>query len=243
MKQFDFLPIAGTPKAPDPAVVVFSGGQDSTTCLGVALALHETVKAVSFYYGQRHKVELLQAAKICDAHGVEHALVDISFFGNLVTSALVGERGNVADSHPHKPGLPASFVPNRNAMFLTIAHAIAQEERATAVYTGVCETDYSGYPDCRADFIISLEAALNLGYQARVKFVTPLMHLDKGDTFDLANQVGFLDVVLEDSHTCYNGDRTARHEWGYGCGQCPACDLREKGWLTFQERRIGNDNR
>lgn len=231
------LPIpGGTQKALDPAVVVLSGGQDSVTCLGIALARHQKVFAVSFAYGQKHITELRQAAKICDERMIMHSLIDLSFFGKMVTSALTSD-GDTTQPHAYKPGLPASFVPNRNALFLTLAHAVAQELQAKTIYTGVCQTDYSGYPDCRADFIVALEQALNIGYQTDIRIVTPLMNLTKAETFELAAQVGFLDVVIEDSHTCYNGDRTIRHEWGYGCGQCPACALREKGYNEFVAMR------
>lgn len=233
----DTMPLPGFEEmAQDPAVVVLSGGQDSVTCLGVALSKHRKVVAVSFAYGQKHTVELMQAAKICDRRGIMHSLVDLRFFGDMVTSALTSD-GDVSAAHPTKPGLPASFVPNRNALFLTLAHAVAQEVGAKTIYTGVCETDYSGYPDCRAVFIEALQDALNTGYQTDIKIETPLMYLDKADTFELARKHGFLDTVIEDSHTCYNGDRSVRHEWGYGCGKCPACQLRERGYLEFVARR------
>lgn len=231
------LPALSPVLASDPAVVVLSGGQDSVTCLGLALSRHEKVYAVSFLYGQKHRTELRQAALIADRHKVPHAIIDLSFFGMMVTSELVHDGGDTTQPHPYKPGLPASFVPNRNALFLTLAHACAQEQAAKYLYTGVCQTDYSGYPDCREAFIQSLEATLNLGYETDIRIITPMMHLDKAATFEIADTLGILDEVIEDSHTCYNGDRTIRHEWGYGCGKCPACVIRERGYLEFVARR------
>lgn len=216
------------------ALVVLSGGQDSVTCLGYALKYCKKVFAISFLYGQRHAIELQCARELCEKYNVPHKLVSLDFLPSLVTSALTGE-GNVSDAHAHKPGLPASFVPNRNALFLTIAHAHAQEVGANVVITGVCQTDYSGYPDCRDEFVRSLAQALNIGYQTNIQIATPLMHLTKGETFSLAEDVGFLEEVLTMSHTCYNGDHETKHEWGFGCGHCPACQLRAKGWEEFKE--------
>jgi len=230
------LPVLSGVSAADPAVVVLSGGQDSVTCLGLALARHEKVSAVSFRYGQKHATELRQAAIIADRFNVPHAIIDLDFFGRMVTSALVSN-GDTTQPHSYKPGLPASFVPNRNALFLTLAHAVAQEVGASSIYTGVCQTDYSGYPDCREEFVQALEAALNIGYQTSIKIITPMMHLDKAATFAMADQLGMLEIVLEDSHTCYNGDREHRHAWGYGCGKCPACEIRAAGWARFVAAR------
>jgi len=214
------------------AVVVLSGGQDSVTCLGLALASHHSVSCISFIYGQKHSIEIEQAKKICAKLEVELKIIDISFLGELVTSALTGD-GDVNAAHPNNPDLPASFVPNRNALFLTIAHAYAQEKKADFVYTGVCQTDYSGYPDCRKDFVIALQDSLNLGYVTNINIITPLMYRTKAETFKLAAQYDCLNLVIEDSHTCYNGDRTIRHHWGYGCGECGACKLRAKGWEEY----------
>lgn len=217
------------------AVVVLSGGQDSTTCLGLALNNYDKVYAVGFSYGQRHTVELACAAQICKEHNVPFELFEIPALKMLGNSALIGNEGDVNAKHEQHDNLPASFVPNRNAMFLTIAHAYAQKVGAKYVVTGVCETDYSGYPDCRRVFIETLEASLNVGYETDISFVTPLMNLTKAETFELADRVGFLTTVIEQSHTCYNGVRRRLHDWGYGCGECPACKLRKAGyeeWLS-----------
>ncbi len=217
-------------------VVVLSGGQDSVTCLGVALREAEEagskVFAIGFRYGQTHEVELKQAAAICNIYNVPFEVHEIPSLAILGDSALT-TKGNVNAHHHRNASLPASFVPNRNALFLTIAHAYAQKVEAEYVVTGVCQTDYSGYPDCRAEFIFKLQDALNVGYKTSIKLVTPLMFLTKSETFALAGSVGFLNAVLEHSHTCYNGDRTIRHSWGYGCGKCPACELRAKGYEEF----------
>jgi 7-cyano-7-deazaguanine synthase len=236
MQQMEFPGLPDV-KASDPAVVVLSGGQDSMTCLALALARHEKVYAVSFLYGQKHRTELRQAALVADRHGVPHSLLDLSFFGGMVTSELTHDGGDTTQPHAYKAGLPASFVPNRNALFLTLAHAQAQEMGARYIYTGVCQTDYSGYPDCREEFIQTLEAALNVGYQTDIRIVTPMMHLDKADTFALAERLGVLAEIIEDSHTCYNGDRSHRHPWGYGCGKCPACEIRARGYSEYLSRR------
>lgn len=218
------------------AVVVLSGGQDSVTCLGLALAHYAKVYAVGFSYQQKHKVELYCADSICSKYDVNFSVFEIPALAGLNDSALI--RGNGQDvngKHPANDKLPASFVPNRNALFLTTAHALAQKVGADHIITGVCETDFSGYPDCRQVFITALESALNIGYETDIRILTPLMNLSKAETFKLAEDVDFLDVVINDSHTCYNGNHGEedRHEWGYGCGKCPACDLRKKGFEEF----------
>jgi len=219
-------------KMPYKALVVLSGGQDSVTCLGLALAEYKSVEAISFVYGQKHAIELECAKLLCAKYNVPHKIVDLSFIGGVVTSALTSN-GDVNKPHAYKPGLPASFVPNRNALFLTVAHAYAQEIKAASIVTGVCHTDYSGYPDCRAKFIQSLENALNIGYETDIAIIAPLMSRTKAETFKLAADVGFLQEVIENSHTCYEGNHTTKHEWGYGCGKCPACLLRAKGYEEF----------
>lgn len=243
------------------AVIVFSGGQDSTTILGKALHDGFECHAIGFNYGQKHKIELEQAQKIADALKVDFRIVDVREFGNLVAgeSALIGDGGDLSvnDQTPlahMEKGIPASFVPNRNALFLTIAHGYAQVVGADTIWTGVCETDYSGYPDCRDVFLRKLEDALNIGYQTDIAFVAPLMYRTKAETFKLAEECGVLDLVLDESHTCYNGVRNSgvgwsdehlvydqrgeladRHEWGHGCGECPACKLRANGWKDYKD--------
>lgn len=214
------------------AVVVLSGGQDSVTCLGLALDMYERVYAIAFKYGQKHSVELEQARSICFKHGVEFSLHEIPSLSLLGDSALT-TGGDVSQKHHRDSSLPASFVPNRNALFLTIAHAYAQKVGAEVVITGVCQTDYSGYPDCREVFVNMLEDTLNVGYNTNIEIATPLMHLDKAQTFALAQRHNFLNVVIGESHTCYNGKRDTLHMWGYGCGECPACELRAKGYEKF----------
>lgn len=222
------------------AVIVLSGGQDSVTCLGLALAQYSSVIAIAFDYGQRHKVELECAAGVCERNRVPFEVVPVPMLSKLVTSALTGE-GDVSASHAYKPGLPASFVPARNALFLVLAHAYAQESRSDTIVTGVCQTDFSGYPDCRDHFVRTMALALNFGYETNIEIRTPLMNLNKAETFYMAEEVGFLNEVIHGSHTCYNGDHTTFHEWGYGCGECPACKLRAAGYQKFLDGDFNQD--
>lgn len=231
---FDLKDLADIEKMNAATVVVLSGGQDSVTCLGLALKCYERVYAVGFSYGQKHSIELEQAKYICETHHVPFEIFTIPALSALNDSALVNG-GDVSKAHHRNDKLPASFVPNRNAMFLTIAHAYAQKVNADSIVTGVCQTDYSGYPDCRQVFINKLETALNTGYMTGIEIITPLMFLTKAETFKLAEICGFLDTVINESHTCYNGDRSQTYKWGKGCGQCPACELREKGFKEYQE--------
>lgn len=219
------------------AVVVLSGGQDSVTCLGVAIKEFDEVCAIGFNYDQKHAIELQQAQLICDKHGIKFIQMGIPMLSQLGDSALIEgtKYDDVSKPHHANKDLPASFVPNRNALFLTTAHAYAQKVGAGVIITGVCETDYSGYPDCRDAFIKSLEASLNLGYLTDIEISTPLMFLNKAETFALADEVGFLKDVIDYSHTCYNGDRSNMFAWGAGCGKCPACQLREAGFESYLE--------
>lgn len=214
------------------AVVIFSGGQDSTTCLFWALNRYDKVEAITFNYGQKHSIELECAKTICEKVNVKQTIIDISFLNTIIESALTsnGDVNVINDK-----GLPASFVPNRNQLFITLAHAYAQKIGAQTLVTGVCQTDFSGYPDCRLDFIRSIQSTTNLGSASDIQIETPLMHLTKAETFKLAQDENCLGEVIELSHTCYNGDRNKLHFWGYGCGSCPACLLREKGYLEFSE--------
>ena len=180
----------------------------------------------------------MQAQLICEKLGVPITLVDIPALSQFGDSALT-TGGDVTQAHHRTPNLPASFVPARNATFLTLAHGLAQKICASTIITGVCQTDYSGYPDCRAVFIQALALALNLGYETEIEILTPLMYLTKAETFQMASKYDILDIVIEDSHTCYNGVRTP-HEWGAGCGECGACELRAKGFYEWRDGAIDN---
>lgn len=215
-------------------MVIFSGGQDSTACLAWAKNRYDEVFAITFNYGQNHSIEIEQSKIIAEKLGIEQYIIDVSFFGEIVDSALT-HNGDVNKKHNTNTNLPASYVPNRNAFFITIAHAVAQKIGANTLVTGVCETDYSGYPDCRKVFVDSIEKSLNLGSDSNIKIETPLMYIDKADTFKLAEDEGVLDLVLKYSHTCYNGS-DKMNEWGRGCGDCPACKLRKAGWEEYKKR-------
>lgn len=213
------------------AVVIFSGGQDSTTCLYWALKNFDEVLAINFFYGQNHAIELGCAKLIAKRANVPLLPIDISFLINVAESAML-TGGNTSEVGPK--GLPTSYVPNRNALFITLSHAYAQKVGADALVTGVCQTDYSGYPDCRQEFIDQIKEALNLGSDSTIEILTPLMWLTKAETFGMAESLGCLREVIEDTHTCYKGDHQTKNEWGYGCGECPACELRKKGYSEFR---------
>lgn len=216
------------------SVVVFSGGQDSTTCLLEAKRRSDVVGALHVRYGQRHAIETDCARHLARVLEVPLTEVEVPAFAQLGDSALVDAASAIAERHPRLAHLPASFVPGRNLVLLTLAAALAMKLGATEVWTGVCQTDYAGYPDCREATMQALEAAIRAGMDfPELRIVAPLMHLTKGQTFALAYDAGGLDMVLEHSHTCYEGDRTRRHLWGYGCGECPACLLRAKGWEEY----------
>ena len=232
--------------SPDTALVLFSGGQDSTVCLAWALTRFARVETVGFHYNQRHAVELdmrpkLRAgiaalktdwrARLGDDH-----LIRIDALAEIGDTALTSDMAiEIAEN-----GLPTTFVPGRNLVFLSFAGALAYRRGAAHLIAGMCETDYSGYPDCRDETIKAMEKALSLGLDRSLTVHTPLMWIDKAATFALAEELGgrgFLDLVIEDSHSCYLGDRTHRHDWGYGCGDCPACRLRAQGFATYLTRR------
>lgn len=225
------------------ALVLFSAGQDSATCLAWALDRFDRVETIGFAYGQRHAVELTQRPALRHAIAAANPLwgdrlggdlvVDLGGYGALAESALTADRAiEIAES-----GLPTTFVPARNLVFLTVAAAHAYRRGIDVLVGGMCETDYSGYPDCRRETLDAQERALALGLDRPVSIVTPLMHLTKAQTWALAQELGgraLVDVIIEQSHTCYEGDRSLRHDWGYGCGSCPACVLRAQGFHAWQ---------
>jgi len=231
----------------DGALVLFSGGQDSATCLAWALDRFATVETLGFDYGQRHRIELDGRAALRDGMtalnpaweqrlGPDHTL-DLAALGAVSDTALTRdtEIALAAD------GLPNTFVPGRNLLFLTFAAALAYRRGLRHIVGGMCETDYSGYPDCRDDTIKALQVALNLGMDRRFVLHTPLMWIDKAATWRLADNLGgqaLIDLIVEASHTCYLGERGARHAWGYGCGACPACVLRAKGFSQFTAEAV-----
>jgi 7-cyano-7-deazaguanine synthase len=225
------------------ALVLFSGGQDSTTCLAWALDRFAQVETIAFDYGQRHRVELDARLRVLDGlraafpHWArkldEDHLVDIAGLAQISETSLTRDVEIAMQAN----GLPNSFVPGRNLLFLTFAAAVAYRRGVEHLVIGVCETDYSGYPDCRDDSIKAMQVALDLGMETRFVTHTPLMFVDKAATWALARSLGgsaLIDLIVEETHTCYNGDRSLRHAWGYGCAKCPACELRAAGWRRFQ---------
>ena len=245
------------PTTPNPsmhqrrALVLFSGGQDSTTCLAQALTRYAHVETLGFDYGQRHRVELEQrqavlralrsrfagwAARLGDDH-----LIDLAVLGQISDTSLTRDVAFAME----RSGLPNSFVPGRNLVFLTFAGALAYRRGLDVIVTGVCETDYSGYPDCRDDTMKAMQLALSLGMDQRFLIDPPVMWIDKADTWRLAHGLGqkadaqgggdaLVQLIVEHTHTCYLGERKVRHDWGYGCGACPACELRAQGWARWR---------
>ncbi len=225
------------PRFADNALVLFSGGQDSTTCLAWALARYPHVETIGFSYGQRHAVEMQCRAPIRAALARTHAnlgpdhVIDIAAgLAALGATALTSD----APIETGPGGLPTTFVPGRNLLLLTYAAALAWRRGLRRIVGGMCETDFSGYPDCRDDTIKAMQLALNLGMQRRFVLETPLMWLDKQQTWAMAAEFGITDLVIGQTHTCYRGDRVHRHAWGYGCGECPACQLRADGFSRWQ---------
>jgi len=228
------------------ALVLFSGGQDSTTCLAWALDRFENVETIGFDYGQRHRVELdvrgailnairsnfpHWAAKLGDDH-----LIDLAVLGRISETSLTRHVAIMMQDN----GLPNTFIPGRNLLFLTFAAATAYRRGAKHLVTGVCETDYSGYPDCRDDTTKAMQIALNLGMETRFVIHTPLMWIDKAATWQLAHELAgdaLVNLIRNETHTCYNGDRTEFHAWGYGCDDCPACRLRAQGYDRYLAAR------
>lgn len=207
------------------AVVVFSGGQDSTTCLFWALEQFDEVLAVTFDYGQRHKLEIRCAQEIAADLGIAHHILDMGLLNQLAPNALT--RQEIAVAAGHDGSLPNTFVEGRNMLFLTFAGVLAKVQGARHIVTGVCETDFSGYPDCRDIFIKSLNVTMNLGMDYDFVIHTPLMWMDKAETWALADKLGKLDYIRTHTLTCYNGIK------GSGCGQCPACQLRNRGLEAY----------
>jgi len=224
------------------ALVLFSGGQDSATCLAWALERFSVVETVAFDYGQRHKIELECREeflnKVVEINplwkkrlGPDHKL-DLSLLGKISETSLTQE----AEIALREDGLPNTFVPGRNLLFFTLAAAVAYRRKLRHLVGGMCETDYSGYPDCRDDTLKSLQVTLNLGMGSNCVVDTPLMWIDKAATWRMADDLGgdqLVDLIKTSTHTCYLGDRDHKHDWGFGCGGCPACKLRSSGYKSF----------
>ena len=227
---------------PTAALVLFSGGQDSTTCLAWALERYARVETIGFHYGQRHAIEMEMRAPIRDGLrntvprwasrlGSDH-VVPLDVLGRVSRSALTSD----LPAQNKTQGLPTTFVPGRNLVFFTFAAIVAYQRDIKHIVAGVCETDYGGYPDCRDDTVKALQTAVNLGMESRTVFHTPLMWIDKAATWRLAEDLGgraLVELIRRESHSCYAGDRTQMHDWGYGCGACDACRLRASGWAAY----------
>ena len=232
------------PAAKDPrrALVLFSGGQDSSVCLAYALDHYAHVETIGFDYGQRHGVELESRLHVrSQLHeqfprwarrlGDDH-LLDLSLLGQITDTALTSER----EIEMNAGGLPNTFVPGRNLLFFMFASTVADRRGLSVLVGGMCETDFSGYPDCRDNTLKALQIAISLGLDTPMTIDTPLMWLDKAETWALTERLGgepLIELVVEHTHSCYLGDREHRHAWGYGCGLCPSCDLRRKGYDTW----------
>ena len=227
---------------PNRALVLFSGGQDSTTCLAWALARYAHAETIGFDYGQRHAIELAVRAPVLDkivaidpdwkARLGEDHMIDLSLLGQISETALTRD----VDIAFQENGLPNTFVPGRNLMFMMVAATLAYRRGLDVLVGGMCETDFSGYPDCRDDSMKALQVALNLGMATRLKLETPLMWIDKAATWGLAQDLGgaaLVELIRTDTHTCYLGERGVLHAWGHGCGTCPACALRARGYEEF----------
>jgi 7-cyano-7-deazaguanine synthase len=244
------MPDAAAPTPASAALVLFSGGQDSSVCLAWALDRYARVETVGFDYGQRHAVEMSARERVRDAVrdrfpawaarlGADHVL-NLRGFGAVAESALTADRAIEITER----GLPSTFVPGRNLAFFVHAAALADRRGIARLVGGMCETDYSGYPDCRRATLDAMQQALVLGMDRDFVIETPLMRLTKAETWAMAHALGgprLVELILEESHTCYLGERGVRHAWGYGCGRCPACELRANGWADWQASREAAD--
>ncbi|TMH40238.1 MAG: 7-cyano-7-deazaguanine synthase QueC [Betaproteobacteria bacterium] len=228
----------------DAALVLFSGGQDSTVCLAWALGRYARVETIGFHYGQRHAVEMQCRTKVLHHLRTEFSqwagklgadtVLELDVIREVSESALTRDAEITMGANK----LPTTFVPGRNLLFFTTAAALAYRRGIKVLVGGMCETDYSGYPDCRDDTLKALQVTLNLGLERRFVIETPLMWIDKAATWRLAEELGgktLVQLIIEHTHSCYRGDRTERHAWGYGCGACPACELRARGYKRFRE--------
>lgn len=238
--------------SPSSALVLFSGGQDSSIALVWALTRFERVETITFDYGQRHQVEL--AARVAVRREIaqrfpsfaprlgDDAVIDLSGLGAISETALTRQAEIVIG----ETGLPTTFVPGRNLVFLTMAAAYAYRRSVGVIVAGMCEADFSGYPDCRRAALDAQMQAIALGMEAEFSLETPLMHLTKAQSWFLAEELGgkdLVDLLVEHTHSCYLGDRATRFDWGYGCGLCPACELRAKGWAGYVAARSGRETR
>ena len=225
------------------ALVLFSGGQDSSTCLAWALSRYQRVETIGFDYGQRHAIELTMRPQLLqkmrglstdwDQKLGEDHMIDLSLISQLSSTAMTE---NIA-IQMQENGLPNTFVPGRNLMFMMVAATLAYRRQLGVLVGGMCETDFSGYPDCRDDSLKALQVALNLGMASRLTIETPLMWIDKAESWRLAESLGgemLIELIRHDTHTCYLGERGQMHAWGHGCGTCPACDLRAKGYHQYR---------
>jgi 7-cyano-7-deazaguanine synthase len=227
------------------ALVLFSGGQDSTTCLAWALARYPRIETIGFDYGQRHRIELEARKRVLERLrrgfprwrerlGDDH-VIDLRVLGEISETALTRD----VEIAIGKSGLPNTFVPGRNLAFFTLAAAVAYRRGIEVLVGGMCETDYSGYPDCRDDTLKALQVALGLGLDRRLCIETPLMWIDKAQTWQMAKDLGgqaLVDIIISETHTCYLGERGERHDWGHGCARCPACELRRRGYEEWSDR-------
>lgn len=254
--SFGSITIMTLSNAQNHALVLFSGGQDSSLCLAYALENFDHVETVGFDYGQTHKIELECRAAIRKnlkkefpdwgaRLGGDHTL-NLPALVQIGGTALIGD----GDIKMQKNGLPSTFVPGRNLLFLTYAAGLAYRRGLSVLVGGMCETDFSGYPDCRRATLDSLETTINLGMETRLTIDTPLMYIDKAESWEMTYALGntksdkgdkLVQLILEHSHTCYRGDRSVRHDWGYGCNDCPACELRAKGYVRWQQTRSGKE--